>query len=133
MNKNQSLAITLVLLAMFSCLVFAETQSAPEPESMTGVEGVISIGPTHGGPARIGVPDSRPLANADFVVNQEDRTVTSFKTDDQGRFRISLAPGHYTVSMKDRKGGIGSYGPFQIDVVAGQITKVQWQCDTGMR
>jgi len=44
-----------------------------------------------------------------------------------------LDAGYYTVSIKDKKGGIGRYGPFDVDVVAGQITQVEWQCDTGMR
>lgn len=94
---------------------------------------MITLGPTHGGPIRPGISSSKPLANATFVVENEKGIVTSFTTDDQGRFRISLAPGHYTVSLKDKKGGIGRYGPFDIDVVAGEMTRVEWQCDTGMR
>ena len=56
-----------------------------------------------------------------------------FTTDDQGRFRTALAPGHYKVSLKGKTSSIGRYGPFEVDVVAGQTTKVQWQCDSGMR
>ena len=108
----------------------AEAQPA---DSGTGVEGVIAVSPVHGGPSRLGLPDSRPLANVAFVVQNENGTVTSFTTDDQGRFRISLAPGHYTVSIKERKGGIGRYGPFDVDVAAGKMTSVQWTCDSGMR
>jgi hypothetical protein len=37
------------------------------------------------------------------------------------------------VTKKDRQKGIGRYGPFDVDVAAGQMTKVEWQCDTGMR
>jgi hypothetical protein len=128
---------SLLMLSMFMALLsgFSSTQAQPAPNSdnTTGVEGVISVGPIHGGPVRPGVPSSRPLANIEFVVENENGTVTSFKTDDQGRFRISLAAGHYTVSMKERKGGIGHYGPFEVDVAAGKVTKVGWQCDTGMR
>jgi hypothetical protein len=133
MNKQHLLSIVLVLLAVLSCLVLAETEPTLTPEPGTGLEGVISVGPIHGGPARLGVPNSRPLANAAFLVKQGDRTITSFQTDEQGRFRISLASGHYAISMKDRKGGVGHYGPFEVDVAAGQIKKVQWNCDTGMR
>ena len=32
-------------------------------ERQTGIEAVISVGPVDGGPTRIGVPDSRALAN----------------------------------------------------------------------
>ena len=28
---------------------------------------------------------------------------------------------------------VGRYGPFEADVTAGQMTKVEWRCDTGMR
>ena len=119
----------LVLLVMSSCFSSAQTQT----ESGTGIEGLVTVGPIHGGPSRIGTPDSRPLANAAFVVENEKGSVASFTTNDQGRFRISLAPDHYTVSMKDKKGGIGRYGPFDVDVIAGHMTKVEWRCDTGMR
>ena len=113
------------------CLLFAATLSASEPQ--TGIEGVITVGPVHGGPARIGVPDSRPLASATFIAQDQKGTATSFTTDDQGRFRVSLEPGHYTVSLKEKRGGIGRYGPFEVDVVTGQMAKVEWRCDTGMR
>jgi len=126
----QPFRITLVLSIMLS---FSLAQTQPTPDTRTGVEGVIMISPVHGGPARLGVPNSRPLTNTDFVVQNDKGPVTSFTTDDQGQFQVSLAPGHYTVSIKQRRGGIGHYGPFDVDVVAGQMTKVEWQCDTGMR
>ena len=108
--------------SILSCfLLVAATLSASEPES--GIEGVITAGPVHGGPTRIGVPDSRPLANAAFIAQNEKGTATPFTTDDQGRFRVSLEPAHYTVSLKEKKGGIGRYGPFEVDVVADQMTK----------
>ena len=80
---------------------------------------------------RADAPSSRPLANTAFVVENQRARLTSFTTDDQGRFRTPLAPGHYKVSLKGRTSSIGRYGPFEVDVVAGQTTKVQWQCDSG--
>jgi hypothetical protein len=132
-NRHRLLLVLLMFVALLSGFSSAQAQPPPNSDTGTGVEGVISIGPVHGGPLRPGVPNSRPFANIEFVVENENGTVTSFKTDDQGRFRISLAAGHYTVSMKERKGGIGHYGPFEVDVAAGKVTKVEWQCDTGMR
>lgn len=133
MRKPSRLAILVVLLALFSRFVWAATEATPKPEQETGLEGVISVGPIQGGPTRQGVPDSRPLANTEFLVAKESSTVASFKTDDQGRFRISLPSGHYTISRKDWQASVGSYGPFQVDVAAGQVKRVQWNCDTGMR
>ena len=133
MRKPYSVSVFVVLLAFSSRFALAETESTPKPERETKLEGVISVGPIQGGPTRQGVPDSRPLANIEFRVEKEHSTLASFKTDDQGRFRISLPPGHYTISRKDGKAGVGSYGPFEVDVVAGQIKRVQWNCDSGMR
>jgi hypothetical protein len=133
MRKPYALFLLAVFLALFSRVVLAETQATPKAEPETGLEGVILVGPIQGGPTRQGVPDSRPLANIEFLVVKENSTVASFKTNDQGWFQISLPSGHYTVSRKDWKASIGSYGPFEVDVAAGQIKRVQWNCDTGMR
>src|SRR5438034_10475585 len=122
--------IILVLLVMSGCFSSGQTQSEPG----TGIEGVITFGPTQGGPIRPGIPSSAPLANATFVVeNEKGAEVASFTTDDQGRFRVPLTPGHYTVSKEGKKRGVGHYGPFDVDVLAGQMTRVEWECDTGIR
>jgi len=133
MRKTLLLSIFAALLGLFCRFAVAETESTPKAGPETGLEGVIVAGPVGGGPTKQGVPDSRPVANTEFLVLKENSTVASFKTDDQGRFRISLPSGHYKVSRKDWKASIGSYGPFEVDVAAGQIKKVEWTCDTGIR
>jgi hypothetical protein len=125
--------VILVFFLVCSCFAGAQTQPTPTPESGTGIEGVITLSPTHGGPVRPGIPESKPFTNAIFVVENEKGAVASFTTDEQGQFRVSLAPGHYSVSRKGEKTKIGHYGPFDVDVVAGRMTKVAWSCDTGMR
>ena len=120
----------LVLLVMAACFSSAQTQSG----SGTGIEGVITFGPTQAGPIRADALGSKPLANTTFVVENEKRAeVASFTTDEQGQFRVPLPPGHYTVSKKGKKGGIGHYGPFDVDVLADKMTRVTWECDTGIR
>jgi hypothetical protein len=115
---------------MSGCFSLGQTQSGPG----TGIEGEITFGPTQGGPIRPGIPSSKPLANATFVVeNEKGAEVASFTTDDQGQFRVPLTPGHYTVSKEGKKYGIGHYGPFDVVVLAGRMTKVEWECDTGIR
>jgi hypothetical protein len=76
--------------------------------------------------------DSAPFKNVLFVVSNQTQTVSEFMTDDQGRFKLTLAPGHYSVTRKGQ-GKIGRCGPFDVDVMNGQITKVEWRCDSGMR
>jgi hypothetical protein len=111
-------------------LVMAACVSAGDE---TGIEGVITISPSQPGPIRADAPGSKPLANTAFVVENENGAVASFTTDEQGHFRTSLAPGHYKVSIKGRKSSIGRFGPFEVDVVAGKMTEVQWECDSGIR
>jgi hypothetical protein len=125
----QTFSIALAVLIMCGALLSGQAQSGSE----TGLEGVIAISPIKAGPVRADAPSSRPLANAPFVVENQKGEAASFTTDGQGRFRIPLMPGHYKVSVKERTSSIGRYGPFEVDVVAGQMTKVQWQCDSGMR
>ena len=125
--------ITVMLLALFSCFALAATHAMAQPDSGTGLEGEIWIGPVQGGPARQGVPNSKPLANTAFVVKKDEKIVASFETDDQGRFRVALPPGTYQVSKPGVKGRIGGYGPFPVEIVAGQMKQVRWECDSGLR
>ena len=106
-----------------------QTPSAGE----SGIEGIITIGPAKPGPIRADAATSMPLANATFAVEYNNSEVTLFITDDQGRFRVSLPPGHYKISLKGRKSSIGRFGPFEADVAPGKMTNVQWECDSGIR
>ena len=114
---------------MAVCASIGQTPSAGE----SGIEGVITISPANPGPSRIDAAASAPLANATFAVEKNNGEVTSFITDEQGRFRVSLPPGHYKISLKGRKSSIGHFGPFETDVAPGKMTNVQWECDSGIR
>jgi hypothetical protein len=118
-----------VAVAIPFCFSWAQTPS----QSRTGIEGVITIGPIGPGPASDVIPSSKPLANASFTVKSENRVIRSFTTNEQGRFQILLEPGHYTVAMNGKKARMWRCGPFDVDVVASKMTKVEWQCDTGLR
>jgi hypothetical protein len=105
-----------------------------QPSSLsTGIEGVVSIGPIHGGPQRSDEPASAPLANAVFEVVNDAGAVTTFTTDESGHFRIPLAPGRYSIKRTGAKAKLGFCGPFAVEVTAEGFKKVQWECDSGMR
>ncbi len=128
-----TLVASLLLFTLSFPLVMAQAQPSPAPVTQTGIEGLIMMSPSHGGPIRQGEDDSRPVASTAFVVSAEDKIVGGFSTDDHGRFQILLPPGRYSVSAKGAKRGVGMYGPFQVEVVAGKMQKVRWECDSGMR
>jgi hypothetical protein len=127
--QPKMLPIALVIVIMTSFVSAAQTPSGPE----TGIEGVINVSPSRPGPTRLDSPASIPLPNTVFAVEGEKGEVASFSTDDQGRFHALLPPGHYKVSMKGKKGGVGKFGPFEVDVAAGKMTNVKWECDSGIR
>jgi hypothetical protein len=120
------------VLALLPTLGMAQSDSTPAPLDSTGIKGTISAGPVHGGPEREGAGATAPLADVTFEVKQGDRVVSTFQTDSKGQFQISLPPGHYTISRKE-KTAVGRYGPFEVDVAPGKMSEHHWECDTGLR
>ena len=123
-------ALFLVLLIMSAHISF----SATDPERSTGIEGTVAVSPIRPGPIRKGseIPNAAPLPNAVFSVATDKGAVTSFTTDGEGRFRLSLSPGHYVVLLAENRFP-RPCGPFEIDVESGKMTKVEWRCDSGMQ
>jgi hypothetical protein len=119
-------------LFLFFPLVPGQMNAQTSPIA-TGIEGVISIGPTHGGPIRAGESASAPLANFAFVVAGGAGEVAAFTTDGAGHFRIPLAPGRYSIKAREPKARFPRCGPFEVEVTAAGFNKVTWECDTGMR
>ncbi len=135
MNKY-FLSAGLVVLSFSLALAQPSPTNPTSPSSGTGIEGAVVISPTHPGPIRQGAPESKPLPHTKFVVERagENKPVGSFTTDERGHFSLSLPPGHYTVVKEGGKGGIGNFGPFEVEVTAGKMTSMgELQCDSGMR
>jgi hypothetical protein len=125
-------ARTFPIILIFLVMVGASTFGQTESESGSGIEGVILISHIPPRMTRSDVPSPAALVDAPFTVTNDNRiVVASFVTDDQGRFRVLLGPGRYTVSQQDGKSRIRQCGPWGADVVAGQMTKVEWYCETG--
>lgn len=122
-----SIAATLIALVCMTAV--AET---PAPNA-SGIEGTIVVSPTRPGPIRKDEELSvAPVSNAQFVVKAGDATVKTFTTDGEGRFQVGLPPGHYVILREGAAPRVGRWR-FEADVVAGQMTKVNWTADSGMR
>jgi hypothetical protein len=122
------------VLAGLLLLSFVPLKTDAQPPSLsTGIEGVVSIGPIHGGPQRSDEPASAPLANVVFEVANDAGAVTTFTTDTSGHFRIPLAPGRYSIKRADVKVKLAHCGPFEVEVTTSGFKKIQWECDSGMR
>jgi hypothetical protein len=116
------------LIALISVTAVAET---PAPGT-SGIEGTILVSPSRPGPITKDGPSVAPVLNAQFVVKAGDATVKTFTTDGEGRFQVALPPGHYIILREDPGARIGRWR-FEAGVVAGQMTKVNWTADSGMR
>src|ERR1700736_537358 len=117
------------LIALFSVTAVAESRLP----GTSGIEGTILVSPSRPGPIRKDDgPSVAPVRNAQFVVKAGDGTVATFTTDGEGRFQVALPPGHYVIVREGAAPRIGRWR-FEADVVAGQVTKVNWTADSGMR
>lgn len=116
-----------IVLAFFTMTAVAET-----PAGQSGIEGTILVSPSRPGPIRKDEPSVAPASNVKFVVKAGDATVKTFTTDGEGHFKVGLPPGHYIIVRDGAPVRIGRWR-FEADVVAGQLTKVNWTADSGMR
>jgi len=124
------------IMTFLPLLVACVGVASGEPNKMadTGIQGTVMVSPARPGPAKKGseFPNVAPLPNAMFRVTSDEGIVTTFTTDAEGHFRVSLKPGHYSVVAVENRFP-RPCGPFQIDIDAGKMTKVEWRCDSGMR
>lgn len=116
------------LIALFSMTAAAETP----PPTTSGIEGTIFVSPSRPGPITKDGPSVAPARDVQFVVKAGDAIVKTFTTDGEGRFQIALPPGHYIIQREGAAPRIGHWR-FEAEVVGGQMTKVNWTADSGMR
>ena len=117
------------LVALVSMIAVAEAA----PPGTSGIEGRIVVSPTRPGPMRKDEgPNVAPVRNTQFAIKAGDATVKTFTTDGDGRFQVALPPGHYVIVKEGAAARIGRWR-FEADVTPGQVTKVNWTADSGMR
>lgn len=117
-----------------AAIAFSTTAVAEAPpRAASGIEGTVVVSPARPGPIRKGEESSVvPVRNAQFAIKAGDAIVKTFTTDGEGRFQVALPPGHYLIVREGTPARIGRWR-FEADVVTGQLTKVNWTADSGMR
>jgi hypothetical protein len=96
-----------------------------------GLYGTVTISP--GMPTcKPGEPCGRPAKNVTLAFVQDGEAVATAKTDEQGRYRVTLPPGSYEVSL--RNGGPGKVVQAKtVSVSSGASTKHDLSFDIGIR
>lgn len=120
--------IAATVVALFSMTAAAET---PAPRN-SGIEGTIVVSPSRPGPIRKDEPAVAPVSNTPFVVKSGNAAVARFTTDGEGRFQVALPPGRYVVAREGAPVKIGRW-QFEAEVRSGEMTKVNWTADSGLR
>ena len=121
------------LIGLVCVVCFAALSNGETPSASTGIEGVITTGPIHGGPSRAGETDSAPVSDAAFEVTNDSGVVASFKTGTDGSFHVAIPPGHYLIRRVGSVPKIGGCRQFTVDISAGSFAKVHFECDSGIR
>ena len=97
----------------------------------SGIEGLVVVGPIH--PVEhAGTVNQRPFETTVLVIDQQGQAVVQVHADAEGRFRVNLKPGSYTVRPELK-------GPFKrpkaqiVTVSEGNFTHVDIAVDSGIR
>ncbi len=113
-------------------LALTPAPSQPAANS-SGIEGQILIGPACPGPVSAANPcPDQPYQATVRVLDAAGRLVTEFESDAQGRFRVPLPPGAYTLEPQS-PGALPHAGPQSVTVAAGQYTTLTLTYDSGIR
>jgi hypothetical protein len=121
------------LLALAAVLMAAQCDNGSTSTS-SGIEGSVTIGPVCP-VVRIDTPcPDQPYAATIVIDDGQGREVTRTKSGDDGRFRLALAPGSYTLVPQSPNGSSMPHANSQqVDVRDGAYTHVDVQYDSGIR
>lgn len=120
------------------------TQLVKPPANVTldtnsGIEGQALLGPVCPGPQVAGATEATRCADQPYqatfeVLAEKGSVVTTFQTDDQGRFEVALSPGTYTLVPQTNPNAVLPRASIQtVTVTEGQFTQITINFDTGIR
>ena len=78
-------------------------------------------------------PCSEPAKNVTLVFSRNGQVVRRAKTNDQGRYRVALAPGLYVVRLTPKPNIGRGLEPVRARVVRARFRRVDFSIDTGIR
>ncbi len=97
---------------------------------LSGLQGTVTKGPTMP-VCRVGRPCSAP-AQVTLIFRRAGHTYRTRSAAD-GRYRITLPPGYYTVSTLERIGIAPNIRPRAVHVRRAHVDRLDFSIDTGIR
>jgi hypothetical protein len=123
-----------MLLSVAVGLLVAACGSTPAAQPGTGIQGTVEVGPTC--PVeRINSPcPPHPMAATVLVRDGKGAEVTRFHSGADGRFKVDLAPGTYSlVGLAVGSSFLPRPIPTSVTVTSGSYTVVNIEYDSGIR
>ncbi len=132
MLRRQYLFLLVLVLILSACTQSGQTLPTSTPSS--GIEGTVTEGPMCPGPVAIGKNEcpNQPYQATITVFDTNNHKVSEIQTDAAGYFKLSLAPGTYTLHPESAK-PLPRASDQTVTVSPGQFTPVTIVYDTGMR
>ncbi|MGH2728641.1 MAG: hypothetical protein ACRDKS_16845 [Actinomycetota bacterium] len=124
-----------VILAVLAALLACEGGGGAAPPPDSGIEGLVVIGPTCPVVVQGQDCDDEPYAGEVRVVDRATgKLVATARSGADGRFRIGLAPGDYTLEpVSPNAGGLPFGKPLDVTVRPHTYERVTVSFDSGIR
>jgi hypothetical protein len=120
-------------MRLFAALaVLAAVSSAGAATSSTGLRGIVTRGPIVP-VCRAGEACDGPAKNVTLAFVRDGHVVRRATTDDQGRYRVALAAGLYSVRLVVHQRAGPDLTPSRARVFAHRLRRVNFSYDTGIR
>jgi hypothetical protein len=123
---NIKLLIGLLILVLATCSIYN-----PTPRG-SGIEGQVLIGPMCPVVQQGQECPDQPYQATLTIHSMNGVQIAQFQTDEQGRFRLALAPGEY-ILHPESPNGIPFAGELSFVVETGRYTQLTVQYDSGIR
>jgi hypothetical protein len=121
-----------VLVALAALAAFVAVSSVGAATSSSGLRGLVTRGPIVP-VCTVEQPCDEPAKNVTLVFVRNGRVARRVTTNEQGRYRVPLAPGVYAVQLKTRQSIGRGLEPERARVVANRFRRVDFSIDTGIR
>jgi hypothetical protein len=106
--------------------------SAGAATSSSGLRGVVTRGPI-APVCAAGQPCSEPAKDVTLAFSRKGRVVRRARTNEEGRYRVALAPGLYAVRLTPKPSIGRGLEPVRARVVRARFRRLDFSIDTGIR
>jgi hypothetical protein len=118
--------------ALAALAAFVAVTSAGAATSSSGLRGIVTRGPI--APVCVAEqPCDGPARNVTLLFSRDGRVTRRTTTDEQGRYRVALAPGVYRVRLAMRQTVGREVEPSWARVAPNRFRRVDFSFDTGIR